>query len=278
MNKQFYFLKYSSKHVSPEELNNAIWVGNPLGVEEISKDNARWYVAYFGDEDARDNVTKVLQDIKHVMIIETGNILQQDWVGDWMREMKPKRIGRQIIIVYNIAKTRHKNKHVITIIPATAFGTGLHESTELCLKALEILDVKGSLILDVGCGTGILAFLALMKGARKAVAIDIDEDAIRETIRNSYYNGLMKKIMVILGMSDCFRDVKFDVILSNLTGDSIVENMELIMKLLKAHGQWIFSGLTRKEKKGIAKHLKRFPGKVAWKVKNDWACGTFTKK
>ncbi len=275
----FYYIKISCGLSHSEELTEIMWSEHPLGVEENRINGSVVYTAYFVVQESVNNLRDKIDKISYYRIEEIGNIEREDWVKQWMRRMKPKRIGRNIIIVYDIGKKRreYKSKIILKIVPALAFGTGFHESTILCLKELDATDVKNKCVLDLGCGTGILAILAVKKGAKKAIALDIEEDAIKETKRNSFYNRVDTKIEAVVGSINCLGDVKFDVVISNLFKGIILDNMELIIDKLKEGGKWIFSGIIDKEKGEIEQKLKLFEGKKKWHRKNEWLCCSFIK-
>ena len=258
MMNYFYYIKILSNLEEGEKLTDLIWTEHSLGVEENRSDKVVCYIAYFVDPESVEKLKAEVEKLSNYKIEEIDKIEQKDWIEDWMRQMKPRKISKDIIIVYDLQSKRRgfKNKIVITILPALAFGTGFHESTILCMKEINSMNLKGKTILDVGSGTGILSILGIKKGAKKAVALDIDEDAIKETIRNSFYNKVNKKIITIIGAVDCLRNINFDLIFSNLYKRAILEHMEKIIAMLKPGGKWILSGITLEEKVEIDERLK----------------------
>jgi len=136
---------------------------------------------------------------------------------DWREYYRPIEVGKNIIIVppWEADNKKFPNKELIVINPGKAFGTGLHESTQLCLELMEELDFKGKKVLDVGCGSGILSIYAAKQGAEKVVAVDIDPFAVEETIENSKANKVEEKIEAFQGSAKDV-DGTFDVVLANL--------------------------------------------------------------
>lgn len=274
----FYYIKILSKLEEGENLTELIWADHPLGVEENRNDEVICYTAYFVDGESVEKLKAEVEKLGNYKIGELGRVEQKDWIEDWMRQMKPRKVGKSIVINYDLQlRKRFRDKIVITIVPGLAFGTGFHESTVMCMKEINSMNLRGKTILDVGSGTGILSILAIKKGAKKAVALDIEEDAVRETIKNSYYNKVAKKITTIIGTVDCLIGVNFDLIFSNLFKRAIMDHMERIISMLKPGGKWILSGITLGEKMEIDERLRLFSSRRKWCKMNEWVCCTFTK-
>jgi ribosomal protein L11 methyltransferase len=277
--KYFHFIKISCDKSNVEMLTDLIWEEHPLGVEENIDEERVCLTAFFVDKEDLNKVKEIIQKAQVYAIEQEGEVEQKDWIEQWMREMKPKRINKNIVVVYDLKydKRKFKDKIVIIIIPSLAFGTGFHESTILCMREIDKSGLKGKKVLDVGTGSGILSILAIKKGAEKAIAVDIDEDAIKETIRNSFYNKTHIKIIPIVGTVDCINDNSFDFIFSNLYKSAILEHMDSIVSKLKEGGKWILSGITCDEKDEIDEKLREYGGKRKWRKMNEWLCCSFIK-
>ena len=125
-----------------------------------------------------------------------------------------------------------------------AFGSGEHETTSSCLEELEnIPGILNSKVLDVGCGTGILSIAAARMGARHVTAIDPDPKAIKATVKNIKLNNVEKKIIPLKGELEIVEDNDFDVIVSNLYGDILLEIVGDILTHLKPGGYLLLSGI-----------------------------------
>ena len=276
MRDTFYFIKIKADGEMNEQVTEVLWSEHAMGVEEIIDDVNKFFIAYYSDKAELNNIKNALMKLSRVEIINEGEIKEQDWAKDWMREMKPLRIGKDIIIKFGVLKRKYKSKYVITIIPALAFGTGFHESTVLCLKALHALDLKNKIVLDIGCGTGILSIFAVMKGARKVVALDTDHDSIQESLRNGGLNRCLDRIELVQGTVESVKDAHFDVVVSNLYKGVILEEMKTIIECLAKDGIWIFSGIAQNDKIEILEQARTFSMNIHWKKLNEWLCGALT--
>ena len=132
---------------------------------------------------------------------------------------------------------------VIEIDPGMAFGTGTHETTTLCIQMLERYVEPSDTVLDMGCGTGILAIASILLGAERALAVDIDKNAVDIARENSRINNVEDRIHVVHG--DLLADVegKFDIVVSNIIADVIIELSHDIDKFMKRDGIFIASGI-----------------------------------
>jgi ribosomal protein L11 methyltransferase len=122
---------------------------------------------------------------------EFREVVEQDWSLEWKKNYHPLRIGSRLMILPSwIDLPPAPGDAVIRLDPGMAFGTGMHPTTQLCLEALEDLVVPGMEVIDVGCGSGILAIAALQLGAGRATGVDIDPEAVRIARENANLNGV----------------------------------------------------------------------------------------
>lgn len=169
-----------------------------------------------------------------------------EWLYKWQEHFKPTKVGERIVVKpsweeYDAAE----GELVIGMDPGMAFGSGLHETTTLCIKALEkTMPLARSLkVLDVGCGTGILSIAAAMLGADECLGIDIDADAVRVARENIERNGLTGRIQAVEG--DLMEGVDFepDIIVANLMADLVERLSPAAADHLKPGGIYISSGI-----------------------------------
>ncbi len=188
---------------------------------------------------------------------------------DWRKFYKPITVGDAVIIPPWEDEKKFEGKTVLVINPGKAFGTGLHESTQLCIALLSELDLNGKTVLDVGCGSGILSIYAAKKGAKRVLAIDIDPMAVEETIKNAEANGVKERIEVLQGGPEAVSE-SFDLVIANL-------ELPIFKKVLKditpkAKKEALFSGIYKeRELKEFLKMLEE-KGLKAKRVeeKNGW--------
>ncbi len=136
-------------------------------------------------------------------------------LGDWREYYKPVEVADAMVIPPWENPENFKGKTVLVINPGKAFGTGLHESTRLCLRLLSELELRGKTVLDVGSGSGILSVYALKKGAAFVKAIDIDPFAVEETLENAKKNGVADRIEVCQCPPSEVEGI-FDLVVANL--------------------------------------------------------------
>jgi ribosomal protein L11 methyltransferase len=166
----------------------------------------------------------------------------------------------------------------LVINPKMAFGTGHHETTHMCLAALEHIDVKGQKILDYGCGTGILAILASKLGAAELEAIDIEEESYKSTIENCADNDV-HNVTSRCGTIVNVQGSNFDGILANINRNIIMESLPRLNELCKPGGWMLTSGFLRQDEgtmvEAAAKH-----GFVQKSInqKGNWLCILFEKE
>ena len=173
---------------------------------------------------------------------ESGD--DSEWLYKWQEHFRPARVGERIVVkpsweVYE----PEEGDLVIEMDPGMAFGSGLHETTSMCIKALEKYMFPGARVLDVGTGTGILAIAAALLGAGGCLGIDIDSEAVRVASENIAKNGLGDAIAVVKG--DLTEGVSYDadIIAANLMADLVVRLSPAAAKHLRPGGIYISSGI-----------------------------------
>ena len=180
---------------------------------------------------------------------ETGD--DSEWLYKWQEHFKPSKVGERIVVKpgwedYEAAE----GELVIEMDPGMAFGSGLHETTSMCIKALEN-DLGGAYdpsrypikVLDVGTGTGILAMAAVLLGADEALGIDIDDEAVRVANENIAKNGLEGRISIKKGNLMDGIDYEPDIIVANLMADLVVMLSPAAASQLRPGGLYITSGI-----------------------------------
>lgn len=185
-------------------------------------------------------------------------ISKENWAEAWKKYYKPTPIGKNIVICPSWEDyVPKKNNILITLDPGMAFGTGTHESTINCLELLEDYVKPNSVIIDVGCGSGILSIAAAKLGANKVIAIDNDPAAVKVAKENVIQNSLDSKIQVVLGDKLKNIDLKADIIVANIIADVIIDLCETISFNLKSEGIFISSGIIRERKFSVMKALEK---------------------
>jgi ribosomal protein L11 methyltransferase len=178
---------------------------------------------------------------------------------------RPVKVG-DVTIVAPWTKTKVNGRRIV-IEPGMAFGTGRHESTVLMLRALDGLDLKGKKVVDLGCGSGILALYAALLGAGSVTAVDNDIDAVLSARRNASLNKLRRLQLVCAGLQD-IRGA-FDVVLANLDKGLFQKHGPAIEALVKKGGRLVISGILKKDRQSIPLLFGRF-ALLESATKNSW--------
>lgn len=197
-----------------------------------------------------------------------------DFLNEWKKYYKPTRIGKNFIIKPTWEKYDLKKDDVlIEIDPGMAFGTGTHETTILCLEALEKIDVEGKDVFDIGCGSGILSVGALKLKAKHVQAVDIDNLAVDATIENAKLNNVFDKITVNLGDLTETLNYKADIIVSNILSHILVRLLSNIKEFIKDGGIFIGSGIIKEKYKEVKDALLENNFEILdYSEKKDWVC------
>lgn len=199
--------------------------------------------AYVQEEDFNEEAIRelyILENPDFDIQMEVKSIPQQNWNAEWEKSFDPIEVDGKCVV----RAPFHEKKNVdfdIVIEPKMSFGTGHHETTHQMIAQLLQLDVSGKRVLDMGCGTGILAILACMKGASSITGIDIDEWAYENTLENVRKNHC-SQIIVKQGGAELLKNCSYDVILANINRNILLNDMEAYAKTMSAGSQIAFSG------------------------------------
>ena len=198
----------------------------------------------------------------------------EDWANEWKKYYKPTKVGKNFIIKptweeYDLSE----NEVMIELDPGMAFGTGTHETTALCLEALEKLELKDKLVFDIGSGSGILSVGALKLGAKKVEAVDIDILGVEATLDNAKLNKVEDRIIVHHGDLCEKLNSKADVIVANILAHILVKLLGDISKFIKDDGIFVGSGIIDSKYKDVEDALIESNFEILEVNKNkDWVC------
>lgn len=195
----------------------------------------------------------------------------QDWANNWKKYYKPLEIGEKLAIVPEWENYENKDREIIKINPGMAFGTGTHESTYMCLELLEKYVNKDDEIFDIGCGSGILAIAALKLGAKRALAIDIDEKCIDASHENASLNKLEDKMEIKKGnLLDVVKG-RADLIVSNIIAEIIVDEIKNLKNHMDKGGIFITSGIIKERRQMVIDALEENGFEIIDELdKNNW--------
>ena len=249
-----------------------------IGYESF-QENEKGFCAYIPEKEFnRDKIEEVGGNIlsNHHVNYSYRVIREKNWNAVWESNFEPVKITDDCVI----RATFHTPANVpyeILVDPKMAFGTGHHETTWLMAKALLGTEVTGKRVLDMGCGTGILAILASMKGASEVLAVDIDEWAYNNTLENIQLNE-RGNISVLMGDIDLIKRQHFDLILANINRNILLEHIKYYSKTLNPGGLLFLSGILKEDEIVITKEAEKHAFDRTWiTTKNKWIAAGFTK-
>lgn len=206
-------------------------------------------------------------------------IESKNWNEEWEKHyFEPIVIGNECVIHSSFHKNVPIAKYDILIDPKMAFGTGHHETTSLVIGRLLQMELQGKRLLDMGCGTAVLAILAAMRGARDIVAIDIDTWCTENSIENIAMNNI-QGIDVQLGGAELLKGLHFDIILANINRNILLADMEQYAACLSEGGELYMSGFYTQDIPLIEAEANRNGLKlIDYHEKNNWVAVKTVKK
>jgi len=246
-------IAYLSFFVEEKEDGSMEVQGEPATVEEILK-----------------SVQAELDDLREFMEIGEGTIAIDetediDWINNWKQYFHQFYIDDILIIPsWEEVKPEDEGKMVLHIDPGTAFGTGMHETTQLCIRQLRKYITPETELLDVGTGSGILAILSLMFGAKHAVGTDLDICAVSAVEDNCRANGIdPAKFEMMIGNIITEKEIQdrvgygcYDIVVANILADVLVPLTSVILNQLKPGGIYITSGIINDKEQTVINAVK----------------------
>jgi ribosomal protein L11 methyltransferase len=198
-------------------------------------------------------------------------IAQKNWNEEWEKNyFEPIVIGNDCVIHSSFHKDIPKAKYDIVIDPKMAFGTGHHETTSLVIDQILQMELADKSVLDMGCGTAVLAILAAMRGAKDLLAIDIDTWCTDNSIENIAMNNV-EGIKVELGGAELLEGLHFDIILANINRNILLADMEKYAACLSPGGELFMSGFYTQDIPLIEAEANKNGLKlISYKEKNNW--------
>lgn len=243
---------------------------------EIEADDGVAYLSFYLEEDEDKekvlaNVKKELEEMSaYVNVgaceIEESQTEDVDWVNNWKKYFHQFYVDDILIIPsWEQVKPEDESKMIIHIDPGTAFGTGMHETTQLCMRQLKKHVTSETELLDVGTGSGILSIVALKLGAKHAVGTDLDPCAISATKENLEANAIPEGSMdVMIGniiddkeVQDAAGYDKYDIVTANILADVLVPLTPVIIHQMKKGGIYITSGIIDDKEETVVEAVKK---------------------
>ena len=242
---------------------------------EIAEDDGVAYISfYLEEEEDKDSIlASVKEELEEMRAyanvgectIEESQTEDVDWVNNWKQYFHQFYVDDVLIIPsWEEVQPEDEDKMIIHIDPGTAFGTGMHETTQLCIRQIRKFVTEDTTILDVGCGSGILGMLALKFGAKYSVGTDLDPCAIDATYENMEVNGITRdQYEVMIGniiddkeIQDKVGYEKYDIVVANILADVLVPLTPVILHQLKPGGVYITSGIIDDKEETVVNCVK----------------------
>lgn len=219
--------------------------------------------------------------------IELKNIAEEDWANNWRKYFKPMTVGNKLLIKPSWEKLdANESRTVLEIDPASSFGTGQHDTTQLCLKNLEKNIHKGDRLLDLGCGSGILGIAGILLGASQLTAVDIDDNAVKAAHENILKNNISEDCIKtfcgdISSDSDLRKEIGrgFDVVVANIVSDVLIAMSGYFSEFLADDGVLIVSGIIKQRKEEVMQVIEKCGFKEQTTIESEeWVCVSFSRE
>lgn len=264
---------------------------------EIEEDDGVAYLSFYLEpgEDKEKILSQIRQELEamssYVNVgecrIDESETEDVDWVNNWKQYFHQFYVDDILIIPsWEQIKPEDTDKMVIHIDPGTAFGTGMHETTQLCIRQIRKYVTEKTRILDVGCGSGILGMLALKFGAAYSVGTDLDPCAIEATYENMEVNGIAKdQYEVMIGNIIDDKAVQdkvgygcYDIVVANILADVLVQLTPVVVNQMKSGGIYITSGIIDDKEQTVTDAVKAAGLEVLdVTYQGEWVCVTARK-
>ncbi len=207
--------------------------------------------------------------------IETDGCSEEDWADKWKAFFKPTPVGERLFVrpVW-IDDYDSDDRVVLNIEPGAAFGTGTHETTRLCLETLDKIVKEGDTVLDIGCGSGILAIASMLLGASEGFGVDIDPLAVKTAAENGKMNGLDEpELQFVCGDLADKVTKKYDVVVANIVADIIILFSTQVRAFMKQGAKFVASGIIDSRADEVVSALQDAGLVVKERIEeNGWVC------
>lgn len=265
-----------------ELISGAFWNLDIAGINELENS-----LVLFAIEDSpvtKEDVEGILQAFKDENLVESFSVEEEiienrNWNEEWEKKVRVIEVTDKIVIKPSFKEyTAKANQVIIQIDPKMSFGTGEHQTTKLVLQFCEKYVHKDDLVLDVGCGTGVLAIGSVMLGARKAIGIDNDEWCLLNGNENVALNKIEDRVNIRLCETKDVAEKDFDLILANINKHILLEIRNDLFDKMKASGRIILSGLLTTDEEDIVVSYSETGLKlIEKKILDEWIALVFTK-
>ncbi len=279
------------------ENNTKYWdyVDEELKKSKTGETKVKFYIE--NDKLAKEKTDKIEKALKELkkrdtenemgrLEIGTDSLREEDWANNWKEYFKPIEVGEKILIQPEWSPLEGETDRIVfTVNPGMTFGTGTHTSTKLCICELEKYVGKDTVLLDAGCGSGILSVISLMLGAKSAKAVDIDENCIHIAYENAERNGVDKEKYEVLSgdittdsaLFSKLGETKYNVIVANIVADVIINLLPTVKKLISDGGVFICSGIIEERLSDVINAMEKENINILYSNVEDGWCSVTCK-
>ncbi|GAA3980180.1 50S ribosomal protein L11 methyltransferase [Pedobacter ginsengiterrae] len=231
----------------------------------------------FNEQDLIGLLANYAEDFTAEYILE--DVADENWNAEWEKNFNPLIIDDVCYVRATFHEPQPSYPYEIVIDPKMAFGTGHHQTTTMVMQYILAADVKDKDILDMGCGTGILAILAAKLGAKTLMAIDYDDICYESTLENAALNNV-ENLEALCGSKEVIPNEEYDIILANINRNILLDQIGRYAEVLKAEGKIFFSGFyLDPDLSMITAECAKYGIKyIDHKQNGDWVAAQFEKK
>ena len=229
----------------PDRVAAALDDLSPAAVHETGGDDRPTWRIFPADQSQLDVMASTLSAAfgPSGCRVETVDVEDEDWAARTQANLTRVAVGRLIVSPpWDVPEALPPGSHLVVIQPSMGFGTGHHETTRLCLRLLQDVDLEGRRVVDLGTGSGVLAMAAHLLGAREVEGLDVDEDALASARESLALNGLTEHVALRRADLRTDRIEPADVVLANLTGALLIAQAPLLVGLARPGGRLVLSG------------------------------------
>jgi ribosomal protein L11 methyltransferase len=272
------YIKFSY-HVEPVHPGSDVLIAllGEIGFESF-EDNENGFEAFIADEELKRELLPVPGDVEGFTFSWSEERLEQkNWNEEWEKNFSPVCVEDKCCIR---APFHPKQKGIeldVVIMPKMSFGTGHHDTTRLMVKNLLDLDLNGKSVLDMGCGTGVLAIVAKKRGAAGVLGIDIDDWSVENANENTATNGVAE-IEIRKGDAGALGEEKFDVIAANINRNVLLKDIPVYVSVLNEGGFLLLSGFFESDFGSLISRCGEFSlNLIKSESSNNWGMLAFQK-
>ncbi len=217
------------------------------------------------------------------LVCELSDVREEDWANNWKQYFKPLKVGERLVVKPSWERLGDTDRTVLEIDPASSFGTGQHNTTQICLELLEQSLSENDRVLDIGCGSGILSIAAVLLGAGSACAVDIDMSSVKTAKENAVKNHIPAEKYIaytgnIIGDEELRRRIGggYDLITANIVADVLIAMSPLFREFLVPMGTVIISGIITERCKEVMEAMEAAGFKrTELRESGGWAAASF---